>query len=92
MAGRTGKTWLECNNPEMSDHFLRLAIKVTEVNSELQKSYGPRSVHKNVCDVGIGSERHDVGFTWEKTRPSVLAPIKQNSPVFPLVKMTVQVD
>uniref|UniRef100_A0A3Q2YN06 Protein ZIP4 homolog n=1 Tax=Hippocampus comes TaxID=109280 RepID=A0A3Q2YN06_HIPCM len=27
MAGRTGRTWLDCKNPEMADHFLRLAIK-----------------------------------------------------------------
>ncbi|KAM9356520.1 testis-expressed protein 11 [Symphorus nematophorus] len=28
MASKTGRTWLDCKNPQMADHFLRLAVKV----------------------------------------------------------------
>ncbi|XP_076594984.1 testis-expressed protein 11 [Chaetodon auriga] len=30
MAGKTGKTWLDCKNPQMADNFLRLAVKSLE--------------------------------------------------------------
>lgn len=29
MASKTGRTWLDCKNPQMADHFLRLAVKVS---------------------------------------------------------------
>ncbi|XP_070818710.1 testis-expressed protein 11 [Chaetodon trifascialis] len=30
MASKTGKTWLDCKNPQMADNFLRLAVKSLE--------------------------------------------------------------
>ncbi|XP_034453005.1 testis-expressed protein 11 isoform X4 [Hippoglossus hippoglossus] len=30
MASKTGRTWLDCKNPQMADHFLRLAVKSLE--------------------------------------------------------------
>ncbi|XP_013888319.1 testis-expressed sequence 11 protein [Austrofundulus limnaeus] len=30
MASKTGRTWLECKNPQMADNFLRLAVKSLE--------------------------------------------------------------
>uniref|UniRef100_A0A3Q2PNC1 Protein ZIP4 homolog n=1 Tax=Fundulus heteroclitus TaxID=8078 RepID=A0A3Q2PNC1_FUNHE len=30
MAGKTGRTWLDCKNPQMADHFLGLAVKSLE--------------------------------------------------------------
>lgn len=30
MASKTGRTWLDCKNPQMADHFLRLAVKVNK--------------------------------------------------------------
>ncbi|XP_049441019.1 testis-expressed protein 11 [Epinephelus fuscoguttatus] len=31
MASKTGRTWLECKNPQMADNFLRLAVKSVEI-------------------------------------------------------------
>ncbi|XP_054887007.1 testis-expressed protein 11-like isoform X1 [Poeciliopsis prolifica] len=31
MASKTGRTWLDCKNPQMADHFLRLAVKSLEI-------------------------------------------------------------
>ncbi|XP_069388282.1 testis-expressed protein 11 isoform X2 [Paralichthys olivaceus] len=30
MASKTGRTWLDCKNPQMADHFLKLAVKSLE--------------------------------------------------------------
>ncbi|XP_039976576.1 testis-expressed protein 11 isoform X2 [Xiphias gladius] len=30
MASKTGRTWLDCKNPQVADHFLRLAVKTLE--------------------------------------------------------------
>uniref|UniRef100_A0A671ULS0 Protein ZIP4 homolog n=1 Tax=Sparus aurata TaxID=8175 RepID=A0A671ULS0_SPAAU len=30
MASKTGRTWLDCKNPQMADYFLRLAVKSLE--------------------------------------------------------------
>ncbi|KAM8908649.1 testis-expressed protein 11 [Spinachia spinachia] len=30
MASKTGRTWLDCKNPQMADHFLRLAVTSLE--------------------------------------------------------------
>ncbi|XP_041652937.1 testis-expressed protein 11 [Cheilinus undulatus] len=30
MASKTGRTWLDCKNPQMADYFLSLAVKVLE--------------------------------------------------------------
>lgn len=28
MSSKTGRSWLDCKDPQMADHFLRLAVKV----------------------------------------------------------------
>ncbi|XP_051931178.1 testis-expressed protein 11 [Hippocampus zosterae] len=40
MAGRTGRTWLDCKNPEMADNFLKLAIKSVETLFSLLTARG----------------------------------------------------
>ncbi|KAM9376204.1 testis-expressed protein 11 [Pholidichthys leucotaenia] len=30
MASKTGRTWLDCRNPQMADHFFKLAVKSVE--------------------------------------------------------------
>ncbi|XP_074530921.1 testis-expressed protein 11 [Halichoeres trimaculatus] len=30
MASKTGRTWLDCKNPQMADYFLRLAVEILE--------------------------------------------------------------
>lgn len=36
MASKTGRTWLDCKNPQMADNFLRLAVKVKKKISKLK--------------------------------------------------------
>ncbi|XP_054647971.1 testis-expressed protein 11 isoform X2 [Dunckerocampus dactyliophorus] len=43
MASRTGRTWLDCKNPQMADHFLGLAVKSLE------------SLHKQLTSRGDGA-------------------------------------
>lgn len=33
MASKTGRTWLDCKNPQNADIFLRLAVKVKEIKN-----------------------------------------------------------
>lgn len=38
MASKTGRTWLDCKNPQMADNFLRLAVKVKKkINTQTER-------------------------------------------------------
>nr|XP_043895705.1 testis-expressed protein 11 [Solea senegalensis] len=40
MASKTGRTWLDCKNSQMADHFLRLAVKSLETLYNILTSRG----------------------------------------------------
>lgn len=43
-----------------------------------------------MSDVGVGSERQVVGFTWEQLNQVSLCQPEQNYPAFPQIKVVVQ--
>ncbi|XP_034739537.1 testis-expressed protein 11 isoform X1 [Etheostoma cragini] len=43
MASKTGRTWLDCKNPQMADHFLRFAVKSLETLYGQLTSRGDRA-------------------------------------------------
>ncbi|KAJ0002926.1 hypothetical protein NQD34_008075, partial [Periophthalmus magnuspinnatus] len=53
MASKTGRTWLDCRNPQMADSFLKLAVKSLEIlYSELVSQVdGDGEVHSAKGDV-----------------------------------------
>ncbi|CAL9707053.1 unnamed protein product [Knipowitschia caucasica] len=53
MASKTGRTWLDCRNPQMADSFLTLAVKSLEI------LYG-QLVSRGGGDANINSSKGDV--------------------------------
>ncbi|XP_077387770.1 testis-expressed protein 11 isoform X3 [Festucalex cinctus] len=51
MASRTGRTWLDCKNPLVADHFLKLAIKSLETLYGLLTSRGTLDSDSSKLDV-----------------------------------------
>ncbi|XP_044219313.1 testis-expressed protein 11 isoform X1 [Thunnus albacares] len=53
MASKTGRTWLDCKNPQMADNFLRLAVKSLEtLYSQLtSRSDGAADISSSKGDV-----------------------------------------
>nr|XP_057909179.1 testis-expressed protein 11 [Doryrhamphus excisus]XP_057909188.1 testis-expressed protein 11 [Doryrhamphus excisus] len=53
MASRTGRTWLDCKNPQMADHFLRLAVKSLESLHKQLTSRGDGASGNNSCKMEV---------------------------------------
>ncbi|XP_070769573.1 testis-expressed protein 11 [Enoplosus armatus] len=53
MASKTGRTWLDCKNPQMADNFLRLAVKSLEtLYSQLtSRGHGAADITSSKGDV-----------------------------------------
>lgn len=53
MAGKTGRTWLDCKHPQMADSFLRLAIKSLETlySQLVSRGEGEGEIHSSKGDV-----------------------------------------
>uniref|UniRef100_A0A673ACF7 Protein ZIP4 homolog n=1 Tax=Sphaeramia orbicularis TaxID=375764 RepID=A0A673ACF7_9TELE len=52
MASKTGRTWLDCKDPQMADHFLRLAVKSLEtLYSQLMSRVEEADINSSKGDV-----------------------------------------
>nr|XP_046261549.1 testis-expressed protein 11 [Scatophagus argus] len=56
MARKTGRTWLDCKNPQMADNFLRLAVKSLETYYNQLMSRGDATVDINSCKEDVEKE------------------------------------
>ncbi|XP_061786468.1 testis-expressed protein 11 isoform X4 [Nerophis lumbriciformis] len=53
MASRTGRTWLDCKNPQMADHFLRLCVKSVETLYNQLTSRGDGASDLSSCKMDV---------------------------------------
>ncbi|XP_061756256.1 testis-expressed protein 11 [Nerophis ophidion] len=53
MASRTGRTWLDCKNPQMADHFLRLGVKSMETLYNQLTSRGDGASDLSSCKMDV---------------------------------------
>ncbi|KAK5616835.1 hypothetical protein CRENBAI_018314 [Crenichthys baileyi] len=53
MASKTGRTWLDCKNPQMADHFLRLAVKSLETlySQLMSRGHAAADINSSKADV-----------------------------------------
>ncbi|MEQ2180640.1 hypothetical protein GOODEAATRI_003263, partial [Goodea atripinnis] len=53
MASKTGRTWLDCKNPQMADHFLRLAVKSLETlySQLMSRGHAASDINSSKADV-----------------------------------------
>ncbi|KAJ0049869.1 hypothetical protein NL108_005144, partial [Boleophthalmus pectinirostris] len=53
MASKTGRTWLDCRNPQMANTFLKLAVKSLEIlhGQLISRAVGDDDVHSSKNDV-----------------------------------------
>ncbi|XP_037531690.1 testis-expressed protein 11 [Nematolebias whitei] len=53
MASKTGRTWLDCKNPQMADNFLSLAVKSLETLYSLLTSRGDATADSSSSKVDV---------------------------------------